>query len=65
MSKLSERLREHVLTVDDTTPHEAVLAVLKRCEQIHASASGVTTPARHLVADEILTVIAEAFGITD
>jgi hypothetical protein len=58
---LNARCREHVLAVDDTTPHEAVVAVLKKCEQMRAESGdrGVG----HFIATEFEQTIADALGI--
>ncbi len=62
--KLKERCRDHVLPVDDTSPHEAVLAVLRECKQIRTGLGAYTAPER-AVAEQIERVIAETLGLTD
>lgn len=61
MPDLAAAIREHVLTVDDTTPHGALLAVVEKCEAMRAeSAPGGVG---HFFADEFEGVIARALGI--
>ena len=60
---LNARCREHVLTVDDTTPHEAVVAVLKKCEQMRAESAKHPGGVGHYFADEFEQTIARALGI--
>lgn len=62
-SALNTRLREHVLAVDDTTPHEAVLAVLAKCEQMRAESAKHPGGVGHFFADEFEQTIAHALGI--
>jgi hypothetical protein len=59
-SELNAKCRERVLEVDDTTPHEAVIAVLAKCNAMRAEApDGVG----RFLADEFEGVIARALGI--
>ncbi|MFI5938073.1 hypothetical protein [Actinoplanes sp. NPDC051494] len=62
-AELNAACREHVLAVDDTTPHEAVLAVLRKCEQIRAESAQHPGGVGHFFADEVESVIAAALNI--
>lgn len=64
MDDLARLIREHVLNGDtNAVNHQAVLAVVDKCEQMRAESASAPGGVGHFFTDEFETVIARALGL--